>query len=299
MDSSQVTLLCSNKAKCRTGTFTLRFTILAWILTALSLKGFGQGQTQPALLPYGIHREPALNGWIPGQWSWPSTPPRPNTKWSTAFGGHYHPAIPSLREITIAAAYSSLQNWLTFGITQYGIPPRRSHKVSLGYSKSMNHNRTGISLAWNRSTYHNIVSQKLAATLGTEQALNKKWRVGLTLQHPIILQKLSGSVTNLDHREELVQGVGLGLFTMMESDPWLIHAATQFSRFESLKSEMGFIYRRKSGIGMVFSADPVNTVMKFGVCYMQSKSSAWASTMNSPLPGISYQTAWEGGWSGK
>jgi hypothetical protein len=92
-----------------------------------------------------------------------------------------------------------------------------------------------------------------------------------------------------------VHGLGLSLFTMMKSDPWNIHGATHFSRIEGLRLEMGFIYQRKSGFGMVFSTDPVNTVMKFGLCYLRDHSSVWASTMDSPLPGLSYQAAWEGG----
>jgi len=111
----------------------------------------------------------------------------------------------------------------------------------------------------------------------------------------MILQNLSVSEANLDQREEPVHGLGLSLFTMMKSDPWIIHGATHFSRIEGLRLEMGFIYRRKSGLGMVFSTDPVNTVMKFGLCNLRDKSSVWASTMDSPLPGLSYQAAWEGG----
>jgi len=297
MDSLRVTPLCSNKVKCCAGSLVIRYAFLVWAMTELSLNSIALGQSRPALLPLGIHREPALNGWIPGQWSWPSTPPRTDLKWSTVVGGRYHPAIPSLQEITIAVGFSSLQNWLTLGITQYGSPPLRRHKVNLGYSKSMNRNRSGISLEWIRLNRTNIQSQSLSATLGSEQALNKQWRIGLTIQHPLTFQNPSVSRTNLDQREEPVYGLGLGLFTMVESDPWLVHGATHFSRIEGLRLETGFIYRRNSGLGMVFSADPVNTVMKFGICYKQDKSSVWASTMDSPLPGLSYQTAWEGGKS--
>lgn len=295
MDSLQITPLCSNKVKSNAGSFVIRNAFLVWALTGLSLKSIAQGQSRPALLPLGIHREPALNGWIPGQWSWPSTPPRPDLKWSTAVAGRYHPAIPSLQEITFAASYASLQNWLTFGITQNGSPPLRRYKVNLGYSKSMSRNRSGISLEWNRLSSHNIQSQSVAATLGSEQALGKQWRIGLTLQHPMILQTISISETNLDQREEPVHGLGLSLFMMMKSDPWIIHGATHFSRIEGLRLETGFIYRRKSGLGMVFSTDPVNTVMKFGLCYLRDNTTVWASTMDSPLPGLSYQAAWEGG----
>lgn len=295
MDSLHFTPLSSHEVKHLAGSFIIRNAFLVWALTELTPKPIAQGQNRPALLPLGIHREPTLNGWIPGQWSWPSTPPRADRKWSTAVGVRHHPAIPSLHDLACSAGYASHQNWLTFGISQHGSPLMRRHRINLGYSKSINRNRAGISLEWSRLNRQYFPSQSIAATLGSELALNKQWRFGLALQHPMILPKLSATATHLDQREEPVYGLGLGLFTMMNSDPWTIHGATHFSRIEGLRLETGFIYRRKSGLGMVFSIDPVNTVMNFGLCYARDHSSVWASTMDSPLPGISYQIAWEGG----
>ncbi|MFM7701399.1 MAG: hypothetical protein ACKO7V_11525, partial [Bacteroidota bacterium] len=71
MDSQQIPPLCPNNVKSSAGSFVIRNAYLVWALTELSLKSIAQGQSRPALLPLGIHREPALNGWIPGQWSWP------------------------------------------------------------------------------------------------------------------------------------------------------------------------------------------------------------------------------------
>ncbi len=295
MDSLQIPNLCAKFGKSHLRRPYFGKTILGWSLTVLWFESPAQGQFRPSVLPLSIHREAAINGWIPGQWSWPSTPSRSSLQWTSSIGGRYHPAVPALSEFTFALGYSSSKDWLTLGITQYGSPPTKRYEFCLGYNKSMNRNRAGVSLEWNILSNSSIPYQHLSASLGSEQALGNHWRIGFALRHPMILHQLYKRRPYIDHREEPIHGLHLGLFTMMQKDPWLIHGAAHFSRIEGLRSEISFIYKRNTGLGIVFSTDPVNTLFKFGICYIKTSSSLWASTMYSPLPGLSYQAAWEGG----
>jgi len=281
---------------CRPLPRSIHWTIQSgWALSAVLGIGHLHGQSQPAIMPLAIHREAAVPGWIPGQWSWPATPPRPNMRWASSIGGRYHPAVPALSELLLSIGYSPDQDWLTLGISQQGSFTLRQHQICLGYSKSLKRNRAGLSLKWNRLRNGRIQSQRLSASLGSEQQLGAYWRTGFGLQHPMILKDPSSNSLAMNPREEPVHGLKLGLYSVMQRDPWLFQWATHYSRIEGWRNELGIVYKRSSGLGIVFSTDPMNTLFHFGICYGKSGTSFWTSTLYSPLPGLSYQTAWEGG----
>lgn len=267
----------------------------AGFVMAVLSSGPVSGQSGPGILPMTIHRETSMPGWIPGQWSWPATPPRPDLRWTSSIGGRYHPAIPALSELVLSAGYRSDHDWLTLGVSRQGSIPLSRYKVVIGYSKSLKRNRAGLSLQWNRTGYSQHRTQHLSACIGSEQAIGAKWRVGFGLQHPMIPGRPSSHSMGSDGMADPAQGLQLGLYSMMDHNPWLIQGTTHFSRIDGWRNELGLVYRRESGLGIVLSTDPVNTVFVFGICYFLNRYSLWTSTLFSPLPGLCYQTAWEGG----
>lgn len=275
-------------SRCR----SLALSIIHW-----AIPGTSQilGQTQPANLPLGIHREAPLPGWIPGQWSWPALSPHPILRWTSTIAGRYHPNITALSELSWSVGYRADQDWLTFGITQYGGNLFRRHRLCLGFSKSLAHNRVGVTLQWNRLAQQTIPWQRLSAGLGTEQEIGPLWRIGFGIEHPMILPRLSGIEPALDPSKDAVHGLHLGIYGRMRREPWLIQIATHYNYMEGWRQEMGCIYIRESGLGFVLSADPGNAIFNFGICYRKGKQSFWASSLQSTLPGLSYQAAWEGG----
>jgi hypothetical protein len=257
--------------------------------------GITYGQSRPAILPLSIHREASMPGWIPGQWSWPATPPRPDVRWTSSVGGRFHPFVPALTEFVFSVGYAPDRDWLTLGISRQGTDTYRRHQIVVGYSKSMKHNRAGLSLQWNRTSVSQYQAQHLSAVLGSEQAIGANWRIGFGLQHPMILGRPSGHNPPTDANAEPAQGLNLGLYGVMDRSPLLIQGTMHFSLINGWRSELGVVYRRSSGLGIAFSTDPVKILFNFGICYITNRNSLWTSTLYSPLPGLCYQTAWEGG----
>lgn len=269
---------------------------LLWVLIiVVMLSGWVSAQSRPAILPWSIHREAAMPGWIPGQWNYPANLPRPDMQWTWSLGGRYHPAVSALSEIVLSAGYISNKDWLTLGISRQGTTTVSRHQMVIGYSKSLYRNRAGLSLQWNRTAHSLYRIQNISACIGSEQALGAHWRIGFGLQHPMILQGKPMINPRADAIKEPAQGLNLGLYGVMELSPWLIQGTTQFSQVEGWRNELGVVYRRSSGMGIVFSADPVNTLFNLGICYAWDRNSLWTSTLYSPLPGLCYQMAWEGG----
>jgi len=195
----------------------------------------------------------------------------------------------------LSAGSASDQNWLTLGISRQGTALVTRYEILMGYSKSFKHNRAGLSLQWNRTSHSQYQAQHLSACIGSEQALGPNWRIGFGLQHPMILIGSSVAHPGTDAIKEPVQGLSLGLYGVIDLSPWLIQGTTQFNRIEGWRNELGVVYQRSSGMGIVLSADPINSLFNFGICYKWDRNSLWTSTLYSPLPGLCYQTAWKGG----